>query len=181
MPVKPTPQTWTLRLKNKRTTIVLHVDRTLSLSVLKADLLLALQTAHPDNKLNSQTIPKDASSIRLAKPLDPSNLSTGGWESIEDVVDSSMLDESGGKKKTSSGKSKQSPLSVGLRDGGAVAFRFADGDEEPGEENWDVEVSTYEDVYGLEAMAAQNEAEEAERARVGGLLTPAEEEDETLG
>lgn len=181
MPVKPNPQTWTLRLKNKRTTVVLHVDRTLSLSVLKADLLLALQTANADNKLDSQDIPKDASSIRLAKPLDSSNLASGGWESIEDVVDSSMLDESGGKRKAG-GKSKQSPLTVGLRDGSAVAFRFGREDEEPGEEEWDVEVSTYEDVYGLEALTAQAEAADAEEARRmgAGAVTPPEE-DETLG
>lgn len=92
-----------------------------------------------------------------------------------------MLDESGGKKKAS-GKSKLSPLTVGLRDGAAVAFRFGSADEEPGEETWDVEVSTYEDVYGLEAMAAQAEADQAEAARAAGLITPAEEEeDETLG
>jgi len=153
----------------------------MSLSVLKADLLQALQTAYPDGKLNSQDIPSTASSIRLAKPIDAANLSEGGWESIEDVVDSDMLDESGGKKRAN-GKSKQSPLTVGLRDGGVLAFRFWGGDEEPGEkETWDVEVSTYEDVYGLEAMAEQAAAADAEEARAAGLVTPDEEEDETLG
>ena len=85
-----------------------------------------------------------------------------------------MLDESGGKKKaaattTANGKSKQSPLTAGLRDGCEVAFRFGGESEDSGaNDEWDVVMPSYEDVYGLEQLAAAAEGEDGEAEEVAG-------------
>lgn len=142
---KPTPQTWTLRLKHHRTTILLHVDPLQSLSSIKSELLKAVSQTHPDGTLNNVTIPQRASDVMLAKPVDINDLEAG-WESLEPkgVIDGVFEDEGAGKGKgkvsmvknnktaATGGKNalRDCPQGVGLRDGGVVAFKFRVQDAE---------------------------------------------------
>ena len=192
MPIKPTPNTWTLRFKHSRTTILLHADPNQSLSDLKTDLLRALQETLPDQTLNDQPLPSDPSAILLAKPLDPSDLNQG-WHSIETSNADDIIDEDEGKSSAGKGKGKArvgmkaTPQSAGLRDGSAVAFRFqstkaengADvdvvGNSEVGAQEWDVVVPKYEDVFeGMQTDAeleeqARREAEDATAAAAAAI------------
>lgn len=136
---QPSPRTWTLRFKNNRTTILLHVDPLQKLSSVKSDLLKAIQQTHPHGRLSGAAIPQNSAEIQLAKPRDAEDLAEG-FQSIEPrremFADGS--DSGKGKGKASAGKQKQAdtsrecPESVGLRDGGIVAFRFRGEGGRPG-------------------------------------------------
>lgn len=136
MSTKPSPQTWTLRIKNNRTTLLLHVDPLQKLSSVKSEILKAVQQTHPDGHLNGITIPTQAEDILLAKPIDINDLSVG-WEPLEPHADKLLEggDSGKGKGKAVAGSStskkdgaknsaKDSPQGAGLRDGGIVAFKF---------------------------------------------------------
>jgi len=179
MPTLPSQKTWTLRFKHAQTTILLHAEERTSLTDLKSDLLTALRETLPDQTLNGTSLPDDPSDILLAKALDPSDLNSG-WESIEASDAADILDDEPaptksrgkGKAKARGNGSRETPASVGLKDGSAVAFRFrgaaddggeddgvvANGNARPGQ--WLVVVPKYEDVYGFEGMQTDAELEE---------------------
>ncbi|KAK4894118.1 hypothetical protein LTR66_010501 [Elasticomyces elasticus] len=168
MPIKPTPLTLTLRLKHHKTTILLHVDQLQSLASIKTELLHALRETNPDNTFGGAEIPAEPKDVLLAKPVDQNDLSLG-WTSLEPSALTIPDTEDGlanGKSKSAKGKGKaskageQTPASVGLRDGIALAFKFRGQDELneqdedealqlDDEETWDVLVPTYDDTYGV--------------------------------
>ncbi|GAB7347383.1 hypothetical protein MBLNU459_g4312t1 [Dothideomycetes sp. NU459] len=179
----PKPVTWTLRFKNHKTTVVLYAEKTQNFASLKTELLNALRATNPDGMLHDTAIPTSADDVLLARPIDHNNLDLG-WESIEPdalTTDADLFgdDEAAakgkGKAKAKSGGYKDCPLGSGLRDGGAVAFKFRgvegakganDGDIDEGlglddddanKAEWDVILPTYEDVYGLEGLVPDDQ------------------------
>lgn len=147
MAPKPTASSWTLLLKRGTTTVLLSATKDQPLSNLKADLLSALQTRHSDGRMSDGTaLPSSAEEIELGRPIDPRDQSRG-WVSLEESAedDGEDMDVDGAKGGKGKGKAraktaaagtgpKDTPAGAGLRDGSAVAFRFA------GEEEWDVRV-----------------------------------------
>lgn len=134
----PTSQTWTLRLKSSRTTVLLHVSPTHSWTAIKTELLHALRLTNPDGLLNGNTIPDSPEDVLLAKAIDANKLELG-WTSLEpedqDDNDEDMFGEDEeepqgkGKGKAKAGRPKagafkECPQGAGLRDGAAVAFKF---------------------------------------------------------
>lgn len=140
---------WTLRLKYHKTTILLHVSPLTTPTSIKTSLLQALHERIPSGTLNGHQIPKDASEIRLAKAIDPLELEQG-WEEISADLESEGIAKG-----------------IGMKNGGALAFRFVEEaekeeDEEDEEEDemevdggrwkgrWDVVIPTFEDDLGEE-------------------------------
>jgi hypothetical protein len=167
---QPTPSTWTLRLKSARTTVLLHTDPLSTFSAIKASLLTALTDtgfAQSDHG-PSLTLPSSPSAIQLGRPLDPLDPSAGfvlgEWESQSDD-DEVAIDEGKGKGKGKAAKEtggKDCPKGAGLKDGAVLAFRWegmagADGKE------WDVQIASFEDAYGV-----TNEGDVGERAEFEG-------------
>jgi hypothetical protein len=178
MPVyDPTPDVWTIKFKNARTTVVLKVE-----------LLHALKTTNPSGQLNGATLPDSADDIEFAKPRDLSNPGASGWQSIgsDAQVDDFDADLFGGdnvtskakgkgKAKANSGSHKDSLLGAGLKDNAIVAFRFRgqktvsrpvgddidEGlgleDDAPGADGWNVELPRFEDVYGLNDLVPDDQ------------------------
>jgi hypothetical protein len=139
MPVyDPTPDVWTIKFKNARTTVVLYVYQLQSLSTIKVELLHALKTGNPSGQLNGATLPDSADDIELAKPRDLSNPGASGWLSIEPDVATDEFDadlfgggesvtskaKGKGKAKANGASHKDSPLGAGLKDNAILAFRF---------------------------------------------------------
>ncbi|KAI4766806.1 hypothetical protein E4T52_00750 [Aureobasidium sp. EXF-3400] len=138
MPVyDPTPDVWTIKFKNARTTVVLYVYQLQSLESIKVELLHALKITNPSGQLNGATLPDSADDVEFAKPRDPSNPGASGWQSIgsDAQVDDFDADLFGGdnvtskakgkgKAKANSGSHKDSLLGAGLKDNAIVAFRF---------------------------------------------------------
>lgn len=140
MPVyDPTPETWTLKFKNARTTVVLYVYQLQTLSSIKTELLHALRSTNPSGELNGTPLPDSPDDIELAKPRDFSNLETGGWQSIEldapnDDFDADLFGNAAdepasrtkgkGKAKAKGMSHKDCPVGAGLKDMCPVAFRF---------------------------------------------------------
>lgn len=134
----PNPRTWTLRFKLHRTTILLHSDPQQRLSLLRAELLTALQTTHPHGFVEGKGgttygIPESYEDIILAKLRDPNDVRSG-WERLIKPNDFGFEDEgvsAKGKGKAGAaaksaglGAVSECPQGVGLRDGAVVAFRF---------------------------------------------------------
>ena len=168
----PNPQTWILRFKQNRTTILLHLDPLQSLALVKQQLLTAIQETHPDGTLNGIPIPDLPSEIQLGRPRNINDL-TAGFELIEsnDTSTNGALDgdvSGKGKGKASAVPAvrpkkdardpktqlKDCPQGAGLRDHGIVAFKFKpkDGDvvtsiEEDEDEGIQV---AKEDMVGVE-------------------------------
>ncbi|KAI5269419.1 hypothetical protein E4T47_07115 [Aureobasidium subglaciale] len=138
MPVyDATPDVWTIKFKNARTTIVLHVYQLQTFSSIKKELLHALRSTISSGQLNGATLPDSADDIEFAKPRDLANVGTSGWQSIEadapvDDFDADLFGGGGdvtpkgkgkGKAKAGAGH-KDCPLGAGLKDMCVVAFRF---------------------------------------------------------
>lgn len=159
------PRTWTLRFKHQRSTILLHVDPLQSLPSVRAELLKAIQQAHPGGKFDGSDIPTSEDEVLLARPADSNNLKAG-WEQLgKNDTDLFSDDEKGKGKGAVKSKSRNAvedcPQGAGLKDGGIVAFKFKselqvrasnlDGDTLVGEpEKWDVVVPSMEETYGDE-------------------------------
>lgn len=140
MPVyDPSPDVWTIKFKNARTTVVLHVYRLQTLSSIKTELLHALNTTFKSGQLNGQHLPESPDDIEFAKPRDFGNVETGGWQSIEldaqeddfdhdlfgDGADDVAPKSKGKGKAKARGKSERDCLQgAGLKDMAPVAFRF---------------------------------------------------------
>jgi hypothetical protein len=145
-----TPQTWTLRFKHHRTTILLHTDPLTPLSTLKSNLLLALRDTKPSG-IESRPLPTSPSQIKLAKPINPLEISEG-WEPIDPSAD--VDDEKAAKKLEESTSVK----AAGVKDNAVIAFRWSvEGEEEEEDEalgeiegEWDVVWPSFEDNYHVE-------------------------------
>ncbi|KAF2119762.1 hypothetical protein BDV96DRAFT_352960 [Lophiotrema nucula] len=167
---EPTTTTWTLRLKNRKTTVLLFVDPLETFASIKERLLDALKEAplrDPDSK-EVVELPSDASHLQLGRPtdaMDPrSSFQLGEWEfnTSDDDGDVKGKGKAPGKgrPKKSEGdlaveSSKQCPKGAGLKDNSVLAFKWAEeydaGDEDDpmGEaQYWPVQIASYEDLYG---------------------------------
>jgi hypothetical protein len=191
----PPARVWCLRFKLNRATILLHVDAQQTFASIRAELLAALQATHPtgifkgtlrDGTPVEYPLPTTSEDIALAKPNDINDLHAG-WETIGELNEGLFFDEDLGSK-SRSGKGKETaavaakhasarsvndcPQGAGLRDGGAVAFRFRLADEKArrqrlmdgeldvdeiardgmgiDDSEWDVIVPTMEETYGDE-------------------------------
>jgi hypothetical protein len=160
MPAIPASKTYTLRIKQSTTTIVLFADPAQSLTSLKESLLEALKATNPSGSFYSQTIPDDPAEVELALPVDVFDAEKG-WDLIFEIRSPSLDDENTRRSSKGKGKAivKDAGLSIrgaGIKDNAVLAFRFKkdDGEEEDeamaDDPGWDVQVSVYEDVYGVE-------------------------------
>jgi hypothetical protein len=150
----PSPQTWTLRLKSHKTTVLVHVDPLNTFSTIKSYLYDALQETDLKNHETGESIPlpSSASDIQLGRPVNTNDANEGfqlgEWEytAIEEE------DEGGkGKGKAKAGAKssgaiagseniKDCPKGAGLKDGAVLAFRWAgDGTWDGEEEDMDVD------------------------------------------
>jgi hypothetical protein len=175
-PVVPNPRSWTLRFKNGKSTIMIEVDPLQSLSDIREELLAAIQHTHTDGTLNGHDIPQNPDEIKLGIPVNVNDLKEG-WIALErqDVDDGDAAPTGKGKGKASVAASvrkpgaaslKACPQSVGMRDGGLVAFKFASEDEVTeveaddfaiAEEKWNVDVPTMESTYDNEEAEIDDE------------------------
>lgn len=171
MEVEPSPRTWTLRFKHNRSTILLEVDPLQKMSLVREELLQALNETNASGTINGLRIPPNPDHIKLGRAVDRNNL-TLGYTSIDNEFDDSGAGSGKGKGKsavgTTSGKAKASangvndcPQGAGFRNGDVVAFKFANGDDDEPEdeddvaEKWDVVVPTLEDTYGDDGEAQE--------------------------
>jgi hypothetical protein len=161
----PSPLTWTLRLKSHKTTVVLHVNPLQTFSLIKTELLHALQDTslkHPDTG-EEIPLPDSPSDIQLGRPItlnDPhAGFTLGEWEYTNTASDME-IDEvkpvkngKGAKRGKNDGGNinvKDCPKGAGLKDNAVLAFRFkGDGteweDEDDGDEGVDLSA---DDVRG---------------------------------
>ncbi|KAH7406444.1 hypothetical protein DE146DRAFT_753013 [Phaeosphaeria sp. MPI-PUGE-AT-0046c] len=166
----PTPLTWTLRLKSRKTTVLLHVDPLHTFSTIKSHLHEALsETGLKDLETNeSIALPDSPSDIQLGRPVDINDATQGfqlgEWEL---PVDDEGEEDDGGKGK---GKAKAArpaksggtagadcPKGANLKDGAVLAFRWAgdgiwDGGEDADMESdnsWGVKLASFDDAYGV--------------------------------
>ncbi|KAH7377282.1 hypothetical protein BKA66DRAFT_513588 [Pyrenochaeta sp. MPI-SDFR-AT-0127] len=151
----PSPQTWTLRLKSRKTTVLLHVDPLHTFTTIKSYLYDALQeTGLKDSETGeSIPLPSTPSDIQFGRPVNINDahegFQLGEWEypEIED-------DEEGGKGKgkakasrkpnggatASAANVKDCPKGAGLKDGAVLAFRWAGDGIWDGSEDMDVDL-----------------------------------------
>jgi hypothetical protein len=169
----PSPQTWILRLKSRKTTVLLHVDPLHTFSTIKSHLYQALTETGLKDPESGETIPlpESASDIQLGRPIDVNDahqgFQVGEWE-----YSAYESEEEGGKGK-GKGKAKAGkksngaagsnvndcPKGAGLKDGAVLAFRWAgdgiwDGGEDAdmdqdGSAMWGVQLASFEDAYGV--------------------------------
>lgn len=165
----PSPQTWTLRLKSRKTTVLLHVDPLHTFETIKSQLYEALQETELKDPETHEPIPlpETSSEIQLGRPVDHNDaqqgFQLGEWEYPVDEEE----DASGkGKAKAKASKSdagvanvKNCPKGAGLKDGAVLAFRWAgdgiwdggdDAEVDPeGPNMWGVQLASFEDAYGV--------------------------------
>jgi hypothetical protein len=169
----PSPQTWILRLKSRKTTVLLHVDPLHTFSTIKSNLYEALTETGLKDPESGETIPlpESASDIQLGRPIDV-NDAQQGFQLGEWEYSAYESEEEGGKGK-GKGKAKAGkksngaagsnvndcPKGAGLKDGAVLAFRWAgdgiwDGGEDAdmdqdGSNMWGVQLASFEDAYGV--------------------------------
>ncbi|KAJ4364064.1 hypothetical protein N0V83_009519 [Neocucurbitaria cava] len=138
----PSSQTWTLRLKSRKTTVLLHVDPLHTFATIKSYLYDALQETGLKNPQTGDSIPLPASpsDIQLGKPVnmhDPrQGFTLGEWEYPSVVPDEAEDGGGAGKGKAKAGRKSNSgatasaanvkdcPKGAGLKDGVVLAFRW---------------------------------------------------------
>jgi len=165
----PSPQTWTLRLKARKTTVLLHVDPLHTFSFIKTQLYDALKDTGLKDPETHETIqlPESPEDIQFGRPVDVHDPQQG-FQVAEWEMPAYESEEDGGKGKgkAKAGKSggsksgiKDCPKGAGLKDGAVLAFRWAgdgiwdgvdDEDLEDGSNMWGVKLASFEDAYGVE-------------------------------
>jgi hypothetical protein len=175
----PSPQTWTLRFKSHKSTILLHVDPLNTFATIKTYLYHALQETGLRNPETGESIPLPASSsdIQLGRPVNINDahegFGLGEWEYTV-TEDEDENDKGKGKAKATAKKAdggsiasvKDCPKGAGLKDGAVLAFRWAgdgtwdgddamDGDADTrrgvkGADMWGVKLASFEDAYGVD-------------------------------
>lgn len=164
----PTPLTWTLRLKSRKTTVLLHVDPLHTFSTIKSHLYDALkETDLKDPETNeSIPLPDSPSDIQLGRPVDINDASQGfqlgEWElpAEEDEDDGGKgkgKAKAGGPSKNTATAGGDCPKGASLKDGAVLAFRWAgdgiwDGGEDADMESdnsWGVKLASFYDAYDV--------------------------------
>jgi len=125
---------WTLRFKHGKHTIVLMVEPLTPFSSLKTELLTTLRERYPSGLPSGTSpdplpIPGSIHEVLLGVPIDTYEPSKG-WVEI-----------------TTEGGIKESPKSLGLKDGSMIAFAFIEGKQGEETVEFNVEFSSYEDQY----------------------------------
>jgi hypothetical protein len=166
----PTPQTWTLRFKNRRTTVFLHVNPLQTFSSIKSHLYHAL-TESPlrDGSGSIIGLPSSPSDIQLGRSANMSapgeSFVLGEWETTGDEHDEE--DEAGGRGKAKAkakGKVKKDaeddvvenssvkdcPKGAGLRDNAVLAFRWEGDGSTSKDDSWGVILPNFEETYADE-------------------------------
>lgn len=148
----PNPLEWTLRLKARKTTVLLLVDPLDKFSTIKSALFAALQdTGVKDPETGEAlSLPQSPAEIQLGRPVninDPeAGFKLGEWEYDGSV---SGEDDGGkGKGKAKAGPRKSNganaamdcPKGAGLKDGSVLAFRWkSDGVWDGAEPDLDID------------------------------------------
>lgn len=157
MPTAPSGVTWTIRFKYNKTTVLLHADPLQTFDSLKEDLLLALKQTNKDGLLHGKPLPDSTDQIILGKAVDVFD-ATKGFSRLDaseaDGVDADTKKKGRVAKDTAG---KETLKGAGIKDNAVIAFKWGedavlidkDGMEVE-EEQWDVQVPTYEDAYGGE-------------------------------
>ncbi|KAL1798226.1 hypothetical protein ACET3X_002263 [Alternaria dauci] len=183
----PSPQTWTLRLKAHRTTVLIHVDPLNTFDTIKTYLYDALQETGLKNSAGeSIPLPSSASDIQFGRPANINDASEGfalgEWERAYMASDEEQVEGKGKGKATkpnagassSAGakgditKTKQCPKGAGLRDGAVLAFRWAGDGTWDGEDEFDLDrdVRKGGNMWGVtlasfeDAYGVENETDE---------------------
>ena len=157
-PVTPHAGLWTLRFKQSKTTVLLFVDKGQSLSSIKSDLLQALMLSGHQS-FNGRALPSSADDIEFALPVDKNDLKQG-WTSLDSRFSTERVDKGRRSKgDVANGTLDDSPLGLGLKDGGVLAFRFRASDESGPEETmdtnkalWHVAIPSYEDESATQSQ-----------------------------
>jgi hypothetical protein len=133
----PSPTSWTLRFKRGKHTILLLAEPLTPFSSIKIDLLNILRERYPSGLSLSSSptptpIPDSINEVILGVPINPFEPEEG-WTEMD----------------TNVGDIKESPKSLGLKDGAVIAFAFIE-EEEDGKAKLEfvVEWSSYEAEYG---------------------------------
>ena len=176
----PSSQTWTLRLKSRKTTVLLHVDPLHTFATIKSFLYDALkETGLKDSQTGeSIPLPSSPSEIQFGRPVNINDahegFQLGEWEYpvAEEEAEGGKGKAKAGRKSNSGATAsaanvKDCPKGAGLKDGAVLAFRWAgdgtwDGSEEDrdvdvererGEKEgdmWGVKLASFEDAYGVD-------------------------------
>lgn len=141
----PTPQHWTLRFKQHKTTILLFVSQNQSFGSIKSELLEAIK-ATGIHDINGCALPPNAEDIVFGIPVDKKDPSKG-WVGLKIPEIDGDEDAGGISKGVRKGSVlNASPLGAGLKDGAIVAFKFREeGAEDPDGDDWDVILPSYDD------------------------------------
>ncbi|KAL8743909.1 MAG: hypothetical protein Q9190_003792 [Brigantiaea leucoxantha] len=148
---------WTLRFKNYKTTILLFVSQTESLTSIKRKLLEAIKGVGLTT-INDHQIPSDPEDIVLGVLAD-NNDASKGWVGLEIPE----IDDEEGTASKKKSVLNESPLGAGLKDGTILAFKFRNKESENGEmdlddNNWDVLIPTYDEApESQEGNESQND------------------------
>jgi len=133
------PHTLTLRFKHGKHTILLFIDPLSTFAAIKTELLTVLRERYPSGLSTSLSptpikIPDSQIDVIFGVPVDVYEPQKG-W---------SEIDTSGGAAM------RESPKSLGLKDGSVVAFAFVGEDQEETPE-FHVEFSNVDELYPDEA------------------------------
>jgi len=129
----------TLRFKHGRHTILLFAQPLTPFSSIKSDLLAVLRERYPSGiqgpppSTDLVPIPDSILDVILGVPVDQYDMSKG-WTELDT---------------TAGGEIRESPKSLGVKDGSAIAFAFVTGDdaeERVGDGFW-VEFSNVDELY----------------------------------
>ncbi|KAF2875818.1 hypothetical protein BDV95DRAFT_626233 [Massariosphaeria phaeospora] len=187
----PDPKSWTLRLKSRKTTVLLHVDPLHTFEHIKSTLLKALQDTSLRDPDTDQDVPlpESSSEIVLGRPVDINDahqgFQTGQWEYSADEED---VEETKGKgkakakaKKTADGAQfagaanmKNCPKGANLKDGAVLAFRWRGDGIWNGEGDMDIDVKGANaegeevDMWGVQLASFEDSYEVDNEADVGG-------------
>jgi hypothetical protein len=157
------PETWTLRFKAHKTTVILHVNPLHTFSTIKSHLYNALEETtlkHPETG-ESIPLPPSPSDIQLGRPVNINDahegFQLGEWEYTGDDEEEEEGGKGKGKAKADGKGLKDCPKGAGLKDGAVLAFRWAGDGSWDGEEEdeikegdmWGVQLATFEDAYGV--------------------------------
>ncbi|PSN65157.1 hypothetical protein BS50DRAFT_645203 [Corynespora cassiicola Philippines] len=189
----PTPQTWTLRLKSHKTTVLLHIDPLQTFSSIKATLHKALQETggvhtldpltHESTALPLPSSPSDIQFGRPANPLEPSaGFQLGEWETsspfgededvapVEDVKGKGKAKVGASKGKSAVAAAGDCPKGVGLRDGAVLAFRWRGDGLYEGEGDFDPEGGYVDgvDMWGVKMASFEDSYGVENEGDVGG-------------
>lgn len=174
----PSPQTWTLRLKAHKATVLLHVDPLEPFSSIKAQLYNALRETGIKHRETGEQInlPSSPSDFQFGHPINVNDASEGFQLAEWEYATGEEEDDGGkGKGKAKAVKKtngnimdlKACPKGAGLKDGAVLPFRwlgdgfwngededmdFEDDKRRDGKEPdmWGVQLASFEDAYGVE-------------------------------